>query len=50
MIFRVKGGEYRAGSVPVLLEFLGVRKDAAGIHVVKNDVELVAAVQMSNEQ
>jgi HK97 family phage prohead protease len=50
MIIRTKGGEYRAGDVPVLcntdalLDFLGVKKETAGPQAVKADVELIASV------
>jgi HK97 family phage prohead protease len=44
MIIRTKGGEYRAGDVSLLLDFLGVRKEAAGIQKAADDVELIASV------
>ncbi|GHV15440.1 hypothetical protein FACS189491_12360 [Spirochaetia bacterium] len=44
MIVRNKGGEYRADSSPALLDFLGVKKEAAGIVAVAGDVELIASV------
>jgi HK97 family phage prohead protease len=44
MIIRTKGGEYRAGNVPVLLDFLGVKKETAGPQKVTGDVELIASV------
>jgi HK97 family phage prohead protease len=50
MIIRTKGGEYRAGDVSLLcnadalLDFLGVRKEAAGLQKVAEDVELIAPV------
>ena len=44
MIIRTKSGEYRAGNASVLLEFLGVQKEAAGIQKVSGDVELIASV------
>jgi HK97 family phage prohead protease len=44
MIIRTKSGEYRAGNASVLLEFLGVQKEAAGIQKVAGDVELIASV------
>jgi HK97 family phage prohead protease len=43
MIIRTKSGEYRAGDVSVLLEFLGVKKEAAGKLKVSADVELIAS-------
>ena len=50
MIIRTKGGEYRAGNVSVLLDFLGVRKETAGLQKVAGDVELIAAVPITSEQ
>jgi HK97 family phage prohead protease len=52
MIIRTKSGEYRADNASVLLDYLGVRKEAAGVHEVAGDVELIASVpfSMSNEQ
>jgi HK97 family phage prohead protease len=44
MIIRTKGGEYRAGDKAVLLDFLGVKKEAAGPQQVAGDVELIASV------
>jgi HK97 family phage prohead protease len=44
MIVRNKSGEYRVDNSPVLLDFLGVKKDTAGPQAVKADVELIAAV------
>jgi HK97 family phage prohead protease len=43
MIIRTKSGEYRAGDVSVLLDFLGVKKEAVGSHKVSGDVELIAS-------
>jgi len=50
MIVRTKGGEYRAGDVSAVLDFLGVRKNAAGIHKVAGDVELITPVAFGDEQ
>jgi len=55
MIIREKGGEYRAGDVSTLLDFLGVRKEAAEIQsnrrlAVSGDVELIATVPFVSEQ
>jgi HK97 family phage prohead protease len=52
MIIRTKGGNYRTGNASVLLDFLGVKTEAAGIHKVAGEVELIASVpfSMSNEQ
>jgi HK97 family phage prohead protease len=44
MLIRTKSGEYRAGTKDVLLDFLGVKKEAAGPQAVKADVELIASV------
>jgi HK97 family phage prohead protease len=44
MIIRTKSGVHRAGDAAALLEFLGVRKEAAGIKKLAEDVELIAAV------
>jgi HK97 family phage prohead protease len=44
MLIRTRGGEYRAETKDVLLDFLGVKKEAAGRQRVAGDVELVAAV------
>jgi HK97 family phage prohead protease len=44
MIIRTKGGEYQAGCVSVLLDFLGVKRETAGLVKVAGDVELVASV------
>jgi HK97 family phage prohead protease len=44
MIIRTKGGEFRAETSGVLLDFLGVKSEAAGPQAVKADVELIASV------
>jgi HK97 family phage prohead protease len=44
MLIRTKGGEYRVDNSPVLLDFLGVKKEAAGLQAVSSDVELIASV------
>jgi HK97 family phage prohead protease len=44
MIIRTKGVEYCAGDVSMLLDFLGVRKNVAGVQKVAADVELIASV------
>jgi len=44
MIIRTKSGEYRAGNASVLLDFLGVKKEAVGAQKVLGDVELIASV------
>ncbi|MCL2478300.1 MAG: peptidase, partial [Treponema sp.] len=44
MIIRTKSGEYQAGGRSELLDFLGVRKGAAGTQKVSGEVELIASV------
>jgi HK97 family phage prohead protease len=44
MIIRNKSGEFRVTASSVLLDFLGVEKEAAGIQKVAGDVELLAPV------
>ena len=44
MIIRTKSGEFQTGNASVLLDFLGVKKEAAGIQKVAGDVELIASV------
>jgi len=44
MIIRTKSGNFQAGNASALLEFLGVKKEAAGLHKVAGDVELIASV------
>jgi len=44
MILRTKSGEIKQGDIPLLLDFLGVKKEAAGIQKVSADVELIACV------
>jgi HK97 family phage prohead protease len=44
MIIRTKGGEFKAETKDVLLDFLGVKREAAGPQKVAGDVELIASV------
>jgi HK97 family phage prohead protease len=44
MIARNKSGEFRIDNSSVLLDFLGVKKETAGVHKVAGDVELIASV------
>jgi len=44
MIIRNKSGEFVAGNASILLDFLGVKKEAAGIQKISSDVELIASV------
>jgi len=52
MIIRTKRGELHTGNISVLLDFLGVKKEAAGLYKVDEGIELMASVpiQMRNEQ
>jgi HK97 family phage prohead protease len=52
MLIRNKGGEFVAGNGSLLLDFLGVKKEAAGIQKISSDVELIASVPflMSNDE
>ncbi|MDR0313968.1 MAG: HK97 family phage prohead protease [Treponema sp.] len=50
MIVRIKSGEYQRASASVLLDFLGVRKEATGLLKVSGDVELIAPIQIRNEE
>ena len=44
MILRNKSGNFQAASACLLLDFLGVKKEAAGTQKVAGDVELIASV------
>jgi HK97 family phage prohead protease len=44
MIIRNRSGEYLTYEGSVLLDFLGVKKEAAGVQKVAGDVELIASV------
>jgi HK97 family phage prohead protease len=44
MIIRTKGGEFKAGDTSVLLGFLGLKNETAGLQKISGDVELIAAV------
>jgi HK97 family phage prohead protease len=44
MVIRTKGGEYQAESGATLLEFFGVKREAAGPQRVMEEVELIASV------
>jgi HK97 family phage prohead protease len=46
MILRNKSGEFRINNSSVLLDFLGVKKEAAGIQKVIGDIELIASVPL----
>jgi len=52
MIIRTKSGEYQAGNVSALLDYLGVRKETGGLQKISSDVELIASVpfQMRSEK
>ena len=49
MILRTKSGDMMRADGLSLLEYLGVR-EVAGVQMVSADVELIASVQMKNEQ
>jgi len=44
MIIRTKSGEFQSANSSVLLDFLGVKKEAAGVQRVAGDVVLLASV------
>jgi HK97 family phage prohead protease len=44
MIIRTKSGEFRAGNASILLDYLGVKKEIAGVQKVTGDIELIASV------
>jgi HK97 family phage prohead protease len=44
MVIRNKSGEFQIGSVFMLFDYLGVKKEAAGVQRVAGDVELIASV------
>jgi len=44
MIVRNKGGEFKIDNSSILLDFFGVKKEAAGVHKVAGEVELIASV------
>jgi HK97 family phage prohead protease len=44
MIIRTKGGEFKAETKDMLLDFLGVKREAAGPQAVRAGVELIASV------
>src|SRR5215469_16978178 len=44
MIIRTKNGNFQTGNASMLLDFLGVKKEVAGIQKVSADVELIASV------
>jgi HK97 family phage prohead protease len=44
MLIRTKSGELKTGDTSILLDYLGVKKEAAGIQKVAADVELIASV------
>lgn len=44
MIVRTKSGDFKAVNVSTLLDFLGLKKEAAGIHKVASDIEMIASV------
>ncbi len=44
MVFRMKSDEILNGNISVLLDFLGVKKEALGIQKITGNVELIASV------
>ena len=44
MILRTKSGDFKAGNVSVLLDYLGVKSETPGLKKVAGDVELIASV------
>jgi len=46
MIIRTKSGEFQVGNSYVLLDFLGVKKEAAGLVKVNDEFELIASVPL----
>jgi uncharacterized protein len=44
MIIRTKSGELQTGNISVLLDFLGVKKEAVGLYKVDKEIELMASV------
>jgi HK97 family phage prohead protease len=44
MIVRNKSGEFKIDNSSVLLDFLGGKKEAAGVHKVAGEIELIASV------
>jgi HK97 family phage prohead protease len=44
MIIRTKTGELKNGNTSSLLEYLGVKKDTAGVHKLTEEIELIAPV------
>jgi HK97 family phage prohead protease len=44
MIIKTKSGNFQTGNTAVLLDFLGIKKEAAGIQKVAGDVEVIASV------
>jgi HK97 family phage prohead protease len=50
MLIRNKSGEFRLDNSSVLLDFFGLKTEAAGVHKVAGDVELIASVPFIKEQ
>ena len=44
MLIKIKNGEFKQGDTSLLLNFLGVKKEAEGIQKITSDVELIASV------
>ena len=50
MIIRTKSGSFRADNAKVLLDFLGVNKETAGVLKVDEDVELIATAHFIKDE
>jgi HK97 family phage prohead protease len=50
MVIKTKNGNFQAGNASVLLDFLGVKKEASGVQKVTGDVELIASVPFLKEK
>jgi HK97 family phage prohead protease len=46
MIVKTKSGEFMSGGTSLLLGYLGVKKEAAGVQKISSDVELIASVPL----
>ncbi len=44
MIVRTKSGNYQANTTNMLLDFLGIKKEAEGVQAISGDIELIASV------
>ncbi len=44
MIVKTKSGNYQANTTNMLLDFLGIKKEAEGLQTISGDIELIASV------